>query len=91
MTITAEGPNEKTVYYEIDETQKFGYTVNYYIKDSTNAVPGLEALTGSAPVGAFTWSNELKTATWLQAGEKSGSANRHDNHSLWSERKYGVL
>ncbi|MGC6177402.1 hypothetical protein, partial [Lacrimispora sp. 38-1] len=63
MTITAAGPNEKTVYYEIDNTQKFGYTVNYYIKGTTAAVPGLAPLTGNAPVGEFTWSNAPKTAT----------------------------
>ncbi len=63
MTITAAGPNVQTVYYEVDETQKFDYTVNYYIKGTTAAVPGLKALTGSAPVGTFTWKNEPKTAT----------------------------
>ncbi|MBE5988979.1 MAG: hypothetical protein E7250_14745 [Paenibacillaceae bacterium] len=63
MTITADGPNVKTVYYEIDETQKFGYTVNYYIKDTTTVVPGLPPLTGSEPVGTFNWKNESKTAT----------------------------
>ncbi|MGC6174522.1 hypothetical protein, partial [Lacrimispora sp. 38-1] len=54
MTITAAGPNVKTVYYEVDDTQKFGYTVNYYIKGTTTAVPGLTPLTGNAPVGEFT-------------------------------------
>jgi uncharacterized repeat protein (TIGR02543 family) len=63
MTITAAGPNQQTVYYEVDETQKFDYTVNYYIKGTTAVVPGLKALTGSAPVGTFTWKNEPKTAT----------------------------
>ncbi|WP_277406631.1 InlB B-repeat-containing protein [Lacrimispora xylanisolvens] len=63
MTITATGPNVQTVYYEIDETQKFGYTVNYYIKGTTTAVPGLESLKGKSPIGTFTWSNVTKTAT----------------------------
>ena len=63
MTITAAGPNQKMVYYEIDDTQKFGYTVNYLIKGTTTAVPGLASLTGSAPVGEFTWSNVAKTTT----------------------------
>ncbi|MGC6178288.1 hypothetical protein, partial [Lacrimispora sp. 38-1] len=63
MTITAAGPNEKIVYYEIDDTQKFGYTVNYYIKGTTTAVPGLPPLTGSVPAGTFTWRNVPKTTT----------------------------
>ncbi|GAA6292732.1 hypothetical protein F220043C3_11660 [Enterocloster asparagiformis] len=51
MMITAAGPNVKNVFYEIDDTQKFEYKVNFYIKDSTTPVPGLAALEGEAPVG----------------------------------------
>ena len=63
MIITAAGPNVKDVYYEIDDTQKFDYKVNFYIKGSTTPVPGLAALEGEAPVGEFSWTNEVKTAT----------------------------
>ena len=63
MIITAAGPNVKNVFYEIDETQKFDYKVNFYIKGSTTPVPGLAALEGEAPVGEFSWTNEVKTAT----------------------------
>ncbi|GAA6292734.1 hypothetical protein F220043C3_11680 [Enterocloster asparagiformis] len=63
MMITAAGPNVKNVYYEVDETQKFDYKVNFYIKDSTTPVPGLAALEGEAPVGEFSWTNVAKTET----------------------------
>ncbi|MDF2888455.1 MAG: doubled motif anchor protein, partial [Lacrimispora sp.] len=63
MTITAAGPNQQTVYYEIDDAQKFDYTVNYYINGTTAVVPGLEPRTGSEPVGTFNWSNESVTDT----------------------------
>ena len=63
MIITAAGPNVKNVFYEIDETQKFEYKVNFYINGTTTPVPGLAALEGEAPVGEFSWTNEAKTAT----------------------------
>ena len=63
MIITAAGPNVKNVFYEIDETQKFEYKVNFYINGTTTPVPGLAALEGEAPVGEFSWTNEVKTAT----------------------------
>ncbi|GAA6292731.1 hypothetical protein F220043C3_11650 [Enterocloster asparagiformis] len=63
MMITAAGPNVKNVYYEVDDTQKFEYKVNFYIKDSTTPVPGLAALEGEAPVGEFKWTNVAKTET----------------------------
>ena len=37
--------------------------MNYYIKDTTTPVPGLEAKTGSSPVGTYRWTNPEKTAT----------------------------
>lgn len=51
--------------YEIDETKKFGYTVNRYIKGTTTAVPGLSEnqFKGEAPLGTFDWTNEAKTTT----------------------------
>ena len=63
MIITSAGPNVKNVFYEIDETQKFEYKVNFYINGTTTPVPGLAALEGEAPVGEFSWTNEAKTAT----------------------------
>ena len=91
MTITAAGPNEKTVYYEIDDAQKFGYTVNYFIKGTTTAVPGITSLTGSAPVGEFTWSNVPKTETGYKLVTSPAQAGGHDNHGRRSERKDSIL
>ena len=54
LTVSANATNNVVnVYYEIDENQKFGYTVNYYIKDTSMKVPGISPnpVTGSGYLG----------------------------------------
>lgn len=54
-----------TVQNQIDTNQKFGYTVNRYIKGTTTPVKGFteNELSGSAPLGTFTWTNLERTTT----------------------------
>ena len=50
LTVSANATNNVVnVYYEIDENQKFGYTINYYIKGTSTKVPGINPnpVTGS--------------------------------------------
>ena len=65
--------NDTTFYakFEVDNAQTFSYQVNYYIKDTEKEVPGLNAITGSRPIGEYKWKNDAKTATGykLAAGQ----------------------
>ncbi|WP_372999536.1 InlB B-repeat-containing protein, partial [Lutispora sp.] len=46
-------PNELYCQYEVDESQQFGYTINYYIDGTTEPVPGIDPnpVTGTGHVG----------------------------------------